>query len=151
MGFKIDKFIRKDTDRVQEICKENMKDYFVKYYESGWSDEVNKNYCSNFLNEGGTIYTLRFNSKVIGVIMIKIQGKCLYISELQLNSNYQGKGYGTECLLFVEKLARDFNCSCIELSVFLQNPAKKLYEKFGFTMIEHKSTHQILMRKELSK
>lgn len=83
---------------------------------------------------GGYVFTMEDNNKIIGAVVINKTGMDEYIPEnilvyIATHKDYRGKGLGKELL----KYAID-NCKGdIALHVEKNNPAKLLYEKFGFT------------------
>jgi ribosomal protein S18 acetylase RimI-like enzyme len=55
-----------------------------------------------------------------------------YIDQVMVSSDARGRGIGTKLLQWGEALARDRKCTVLALEVLNGNPAKKLYERFGF-------------------
>ena len=58
-------------------------------------------------------------------------GEC-YIESMCVLSEVRGQGIGTRLLEFCEARARERSAQCITLGVVANNPAKRLYERFGF-------------------
>lgn len=48
----------------------------------------------------------------------------------------------------IEKEVSQSNIRIIKLQVFIDNPAQRLYEKFGYRIVEDKGT-SVIMEKEL--
>lgn len=58
--------------------------------------------------------------------------KVINIHDLAVNSGFRGNGLGNRLLNAVESKAREENCCKITLEVREDNPARNLYERFGF-------------------
>lgn len=83
---------------------------------------------------GGFILTTKIEQKVVGVVIINHTGMGGYIPEnilvyIATHQEYRGKGIGKN--LMKEAIKR--STGDIALHVEAHNPAKKLYEKLGFT------------------
>ncbi|MBN1914413.1 MAG: GNAT family N-acetyltransferase [Parachlamydiales bacterium] len=76
-----------------------------------------------------------------------------------VDARYRGKGIGTEIIHHLIRLAKErFHLEILHLEVYEGNPAKKLYEKLGFTefgvyehFIKENGTYlsKIFMQKEI--
>ncbi len=70
----------------------------------------------------------------IGVIKLGDLGESLHIRQLQILPNYQGKGIGRKVLTVIEKKAKERK-KAVTLAVLIENPAKKLYDSYGFKVL----------------
>ena len=72
-----------------------------------------------------------------------------FITDIYLQKEFRGVGYGTFVLNLIEKIAKMEHLSkAIELHVFKHNPrAVKLYEKLGFDNIEEDFTGFRMLKK----
>ena len=61
----------------------------------------------------------------------------VYIAEIQLLPEHQGRGLGTQILEDIMAAAETANQS-VELQVLTVNPAKRLYERTGFKVSHEK-------------
>lgn len=59
-----------------------------------------------------------------------------YISEVYVLPKYRGKGIGTKLINGLIKWLKPKKIKKIDIVVFIDNPAKKLYEKIGFKPIK---------------
>jgi ribosomal protein S18 acetylase RimI-like enzyme len=60
-------------------------------------------------------------------------GKVTYISDIAVDSSFEGQGIGRILLAKAEEWAREQGCSLLSLYVFSTNSrARKVYEKLGF-------------------
>lgn len=83
---------------------------------------------------GGMILTAKDGAKTIGVIIINYTGMNGYIPEnilvyIATHKDYRGQGVGKKLM----QMAIEKTDGSIALHVESSNPAKKLYEKLGFT------------------
>ncbi len=85
-------------------------------------------------SKGGFILAAYEDSEIVGAVVINRTGMNGYIPEnilvyIAVHSNSRGKGYGKKLM---EKTIAETEGD-IALHVEANNPAKKLYEKLGFT------------------
>ncbi len=124
-----------------QLTKDNMLDYFTKYW-GGWNPKV---FEKNF-NIKETFMILR-NDNIVGYYVIKNKSDHYYIDNIQISSTMRGKGIGSKILIIIEKQVIDFGFNIIRLEVFKDNPAKKLYDKFNYKIIEDKDTSVVMEKK----
>lgn len=84
--------------------------------------------------KGGFVLVAYEHDKIIGVVVMNKTGMSGYIPEnilvyIAIDSDCRGKGYGKKIM---EKAIEEAEGN-IALHVEADNPAKKLYEKLGFT------------------
>ena len=59
--------------------------------------------------------------------------KAIFVLDIQIDSQYRRKGYGTEAFLLMEEKAREMGINIITLHVFSENTsARAMYEKLGY-------------------
>ena len=63
----------------------------------------------------------------------------LHIAEVHVREDKRGKGYGELLLRYAEEQALARNCPRLSLTTTTANPARHLYERFGFTITERKT------------
>jgi [ribosomal protein S18]-alanine N-acetyltransferase len=84
--------------------------------------------------KGGAVIEARENDKVVGALIMNNTGMSGYIPEnilvyVAVHGSQRGKGVGKRLV----ELATETVSGSIALHVEPQNPARKLYEKLGFT------------------
>lgn len=130
-----------DFDFVLSLFKTVYEDYIIKFW-SGRDDEFQKHfYESRFKPE--RIQVILNSEKEIGVLELIEKGRQIYIEEIQIEPDSQGRGIGTKIINDIKKTAFELNCS-VGLQVLKSNRAKKLYERLGFTIIGETETHYIM-------
>jgi len=75
---------------------------------------------------------LSIGDKAVGYFSHVTNKDSLYIDNIQLAPEFQGRGIGTE--LLTDFLTQNQH-TLIRLTTFVDNPAKRLYEKLGFSMV----------------
>ena len=117
------------------ICKENMHDLFCRHW-GGWVDEEFK--------KGFKIPDIKIiavNDSPIGYFDCEFTETHIHINNIQISASMQGKGIGTRVLNQFVSLHRDKR---IILTVFEDNPAKRIYVRLGFS-VYHKQGGTIKM------
>lgn len=84
-----------------------------------------------------------YNSLEVGLLKVVKEGPVWELVQIQLSSSYRGLGLGKSIINGVLKEAFSQNAS-VKLSVFKENPAKKLYESLGFkTYLETETAYEM--------
>ncbi len=89
---------------------------------------------SYFHHQGGVVITAEENGQILGAVVVNKTGMEDYIPEnilvyIATHKDHRGRGIGKALM----QEAISFSKGSIALHVEPDNPAKKLYEKFGFT------------------
>ncbi|MDF5731000.1 MAG: GNAT family N-acetyltransferase [Rhizonema sp. PD38] len=71
----------------------------------------------------------------IGVISVVLDEKALFLNYLAILPLYQGKGFGTQILRKLLEHAAA-NGIVVQLNVMRVNPAKSLYKRMGFRVVD---------------
>ena len=101
-----------------------------------------KNEVNNRMNNKENILIAEENNSIFGVIIYKIKEvrehinlkdrTVLWIDELVVDENIRGKGIGRSLFWEVNKIAKENNCTAVELNCWNFNrQAIKFYEKCG--------------------
>ena len=86
------------------------------------------------MHAGGFVVMAKEDEKLVGVLIMNKTGMSAYIPEnilvyIAVDDQHRGKGIGSKIMGLAIKMAN----GAIALHVEADNPAKKLYEKLGFT------------------
>lgn len=86
------------------------------------------------VDKGGFVVLARENQKIVGAVVVNKTGMSGYIPEnilvyIAVDASQRGKGVGKKLITNAIELAN----GDIALHVEADNPARKLYEKLGFT------------------
>ena len=126
------KSCNKERDRqfIQKLTKENCYDYLTNTI--GWDEE-------RHLQEPKfpERYLMLFDrDNCIGFLSLRSQPDCLYLETLQLIKEYRGRRIGTRLIGLIEDIAKEKAKDRIRLRVIDGNPAKSLYLRNKFKIIE---------------
>lgn len=84
---------------------------------------------------------ITYGGVVCGFVVITNQPDSIFVYEIILSPDFQGKGIGTSILRELQNKATTHNRT-VTLEVFLNNTdAKRLYERLGFAVTGSSSTH----------
>lgn len=99
-------------------------------------------------NHGSIGYFVKLEEQIVAVFTLTIKHESIFISSLAVSPAYRRLGIAFFTLAEVEKLCRRMNTKWLELSVLKRNvPARKLYEKFGFSTAKEKRWSYILTKR----
>lgn len=119
-----------DAEFAHDLTYANMHEYVLRHW-GGWDRAIFfKNYVvsENLIVWRGT--------DRVGLVRLVVQLPALIIEDLQVLPTEQNKGYGSSVLADLVDLARNRGCECLRLRVFDENPARRLYLRFGFVETE---------------
>ncbi|MGI6188279.1 MAG: GNAT family N-acetyltransferase [Clostridiales bacterium] len=107
-----------------------------------WPKEKAEAYLRDFYNHGKFVgYVAEDNGNVIAALFahekVWWNNDEVFIDEMFVKPEYQGKGIGTALLAEVEKYIRKKGLAGITLATNKYVPAPKFYEKNGFINCEH--------------
>ncbi|MEW6294960.1 MAG: GNAT family N-acetyltransferase [Candidatus Diapherotrites archaeon] len=140
--------IRSATKKDLLACAKILLEEFRKQGEEWTLDSSKERLAELMENNPDLCFCIELEGKIIGFVFAEtykfIKGNYLWISEVAINSQHQGKGYGLKTLQFMEKLAKEKRFKVLTLVANINEKAFKIYEKFGF-----KNTNYCFMEKEL--
>jgi ribosomal protein S18 acetylase RimI-like enzyme len=87
----------------------------------------------------------------VGFVSVRGDPDCppaLHIGDVQVEAAHQNRGAGSAALQWIEDRARSRGLTELTLNVFRDNPAIRLYERFGFQLIDTQF-YKYKMRKTL--
>ena len=120
-----------DEQFVYDVKKEALGPYITEVF--GWDEEAQMRFhMEEYQMENS--YIILETTHSIGWLAFHQEGEVLVIDHLYLLPESQGKGVGKQLLSFVLETA-DRNENRVQLGVLKVNPARRLYERCGFTII----------------
>ncbi len=129
-----------DFDFLFNLKKENFKWYVDKIWD--WKDDDQQERLRQDLKEHlKHKRIILIDNKPVGVYAVHTtEIGDLFINEISIVKEYQGKGIGRKIL---EEQLKENQKNGIRttLQVFKDNPAKKLYEQLGFKVYGETETH----------
>jgi ribosomal protein S18 acetylase RimI-like enzyme len=122
-----------DAEFAFHVLKETMREYAVATWGTWWEEESLRETVEQ-VNAGRT-EVIELDAKAIGIRLVDRTETHIQLVQLYILKEFQRRGFGTQLLkqLFVE--ARESNLA-IRLRVLAVNPAKALYERLGFVVVE---------------
>lgn len=122
-----------DFEWLYDLRKKTMSQYIN---ESG-SEFVRESQIDRIRKEYDSIKIVRFENQDVGMLKVVRHADRWEIIQIQLLPNYQCLGIGTQLIQTVLQEA-SIKKIPVYLSVLKVNPAKCLYEKLGFEIVEEK-------------
>lgn len=129
----------KEPDLFSEKEEKQVIDFLYKHLDQYGDAEPDIQKCVDFAlrrdgKPGGIIFTARDQDRLVGAVIVNHTGMKDYIPEhilvyIATHGTYRGQGIGHNLMQMVIKETE----GNIALHVEPDNPAKKLYEKLGFT------------------
>ncbi len=129
------------ADRRIEYClalaRDNMQPYLTRrgqeFDETRWRNLAPQ--ASFFLIDDVNLTV----HQTVGFLSVRDESErptALHIGDVQLEEQHRNRGVGWATLSQVEGMARSRRLNGLTLNVFRDNPALRLYERFGFQCIE---------------
>lgn len=133
------KKLGKESDFDENLTREIFVDFLFDHLDQFGDSKEAINKCIDFAfgkdgKLGGFLLAAYYEGKLVGALIINNTGMSGYIPEhilvyVAVDASYRGKGFGKQ---IVERAISD--CSGdVKLHVEYENPAKRLYERIGFT------------------
>jgi GNAT superfamily N-acetyltransferase len=122
-----------DVEFAFRVLKETMRDYAVATWGTWWEDESRRETVEQV--SSGRTEIVELNGLPVGILLVERRKTHIQLVQLYIAKEFQRQGLGTQLLkrLFAE--ARESNLP-IRLRVLAVNPAKALYERLGFVVVE---------------
>jgi GNAT superfamily N-acetyltransferase len=120
----------------------SMRDYVDATY--GWDDiDQKRRFETEF--RPADIQMIEVNGKLIGMWEINQEADPWFLARIAISPPYQNKGIGS--FLIAQFLAdADLQKRRVAIQVLKVNPAKVLYQRFGFLTYEETMTHFKMLR-----
>ena len=144
-GFSISNVDDSDFDVYFAISRACYEKYVDEYF-GGWLDDFQLKMNSDAFNKEmkqSTFKKIFFNGELIGFFAFDELDDKIGGVMIQMMENAQGKGVGTFYLKHLTSIANSKN-KPIFLQVFKSNPAKNLYQRYGFTTYDESISHCLM-------
>ena len=110
----------------------------------GWDDaEQDRRFDAAWTTAGH--FVVELNGTPIGALRTSQRHDHLFIDDIEIDPDHQGRGIGTRLLQRVLADAESSGTS-VRLQVLRNNPAKRLYERLGFRVDGSNDTHYLMQR-----
>ena len=127
-----------DVDFLWDTFRISMKDYITQ--ARGERNEQREKSQFRHQLDLSAAQVIRSNDLAVGFIIAPIKDSAREIHTICIVPEHQRKGIGTEVLRRAVAQAREQKIS-LYLSVLKVNPARRLYERLGFEVIEETKHH----------
>ena len=127
------------VDNATYLQKNEIADFLVEHLEQFGDPKEDVMKCLDYaldpgLQAGGFVVLANENEKILGALVMNKTGMSGYIPEnilvyIAVDSSQRGKGIGGKIMDTALKMAN----GAVALHVEADNPARKLYERLGFT------------------
>lgn len=129
-----------DRDFLYRLKTACLKEYVAAIW--GWNEaEQRRRFIANFDPVGSQI-VVSFG-RDIGQYAVELGPDEIFLSGLYLLPAYQGQGLGSQILRDLLLEARQSGRP-VRLQVLVSNPARRLYERLGFAVIDETASHFIM-------
>ena len=124
------------------LIMRNMGGYFADL-DIQWNPERYRGFIAE-----GIAQIVSWGESKIGFYHLTEEADHVYLHNVQLGKDYQGKGIGGQVMEIVEKECQQRGKTTLMLSVFKENPALRLYKRRGFEL-EKDRGYKVLLKKSL--
>jgi ribosomal protein S18 acetylase RimI-like enzyme len=107
----------------------------------GWDEEAQREIAAESL--AGQVVLV--DEEPVGVLTLDDWGDQLHLTWMAILPEMQGQGLGGELLEHCQRRAIEAG-KPVTLQVLRNNPAVRLYERFGFRIYASDGSHKLLMR-----
>ena len=130
-----------DMDFLYALHVATMKEYVDKTW--GWEDAFQGSiFQKNYVPAKTKVITL--DGQDIGMLSVEEREADIFVSTIKIHPDFQGKGIGTGIIrnIIAEGIQKGKR---VRLRVLKVNPAKRLYDRLGFSVVEETTTHYIML------
>ena len=133
--------VEKDIDFLYALHVATMKEYVDQTW--GWDDAFQeavfrKNYAP------AEIQIITYDGRDMGMLSVEERDEDVFLCAIEVHPEYQRKGIATAIInsIIHEGVQKT---KPVRLRVLKVNPAKQLYERLGFSVVEETPSHYIMM------
>lgn len=117
-----------DYDTSLDLVETLMLPYYAEYGLEWHREERKKLY------QQSEHFSIQQDGQFAGILVYGFREDDLYIYELEILQEQQGKGLGSQAIQYLETIAKEKQIGFIRLNVFKSNSAFEFYRKQGFTL-----------------
>lgn len=134
--------LENDYDFLYALHTATMKEYVNKMWgEDAFQEDI---FRKNF--DPAQIQIVTLVGSDIGMISLEENDKDIFLRVIEIQPSHQRQGFGTTIIQkIIDDAARQRKE--VRLQVLKVNPAKQLYDRLGFAVIEETLTHYIMCTK----
>ena len=132
--------VQEDFDFLYDLHKEALKDYIEVTW--GWDEEWQQDYFQKKFDISER-RIIQYQGNDIGCVTVRDEGSYLFLGYIAILPKFQNMGIGTVLVQQVIENAAQRDIS-VRLHVLRSNPARRLYERLGFIIIDETETKYIM-------
>ena len=131
---------KEEVRRVNDRC----------YYEvvvaqfGSWDDDLQREFFEKKWHPS-RYQKIICDSQFAGIVAVATHHDHIFLSEIQVDPDFQGQGLGTAVVTDLIKEAMQKGIP-IRLQVLLKNRAKSMYDRLGFNVTGETATHYLMER-----
>ena len=110
----------------------------------GWDDELQRSYFESRFDPE-RLEIVEQNGVPVGYLALRQESDRFILDELVLAPEHHNRGLGSRVMEEILSLA-DERGLAVELRVLRVNPARRLYERLGFELLDSSDTHHRMRR-----
>ncbi len=141
MEIHIRPYTESDYQFTYDLHRRNMLPYVEKYW-GRWNPEIFKRGVRTEIT-----WIIEYDDTKVGYFVLNFDAQAL-LGNIQIDSRFQNLGIGSQVLTHCEVESKNNGFDILYLQVFCDNPARQLYDRFGYVVYEVTETHY-LMKKQL--
>ncbi|WP_458524709.1 GNAT family N-acetyltransferase [Onishia taeanensis] len=131
----------KSKEFVESLTRHNMDSYYKRIGIPWDQERFDRNW------EEFESYEINVDDTVVGVLRLSHDNVAYYIRDLQIRPSWQGKGVGSQAIIFARGIAKRAGAILLRLCVFIMNPAVAFYERLGFRVCKTEGAVQYMEMK----
>lgn len=145
--------MKNDKDNQIRISQPSKKDkaQFMKLVRGLYgrsSKESIANWNSNYLNFINSTYVIKTENKIVAYMTLGVENNNLYIGDLYVLPEYRKRGFASILIKRVIEKQKKLNKIHLRVDVRKKDyPARHLYKKFGFRVLEKKGEKSLKLIK----
>ncbi len=117
-----------------------MKEYVTQTW--GWDETIQQTMFRDKFDPGRS-HIVEVDGRAVGVLSVERRPGTLFLANLQILPEEQGRGLGTAIISTLLAQASGSGIS-VTLQVLKVNPARRLYERLGFVIVGETTTHYLM-------
>jgi diamine N-acetyltransferase len=139
----------KDIPAILRVALQSYREHYPYLWTDRGENYIRNNFTAEILareieTDKSYFYLLQVGDEPVGFLKINDEkplapypaGECLELERIYLLQKVSGKGIGKQVVEFVLRLAAERSRSIVWLKAMDSSPARKFYEKMGFTSKE---------------
>jgi len=129
------------------LDRSHMKAHVERHYPGGWDDKNARSLIEDNLQRAKVLV---FEGRLVGFYYWSDdEPNIAGLHSIQVGKEHRGRGLGTWLMACFEMEAKAKDKRFVELAVFEDNPAQRLYERLGYQVSGQDGPHALEMRKVL--